>query len=176
MTDHLKELVQLLDEFETGMFTTRTSFGHLSARPMKLQKPREDRALWLVSSTDASSVENIKHSSQVNLSFRRRSDQSWVSIAATAELNRDREKIYELWDDSWKIWIQGSQNSAQSRIVLIDLEPYQIDFWEPDKGKLGTLFELAKAQMTDSVPDLSPVRTLHINDASLAPAMRQREE
>lgn len=172
MNKKLEELVRLLSEFETGMLVTRTPFGHLTARPMTLQSPRPDRALWLVSYTDASSVENIKNSSHVNLSFRRSSDQAWVSIAATASLNCDIRQINALWQDSWNIWLDGEDQAAREKIVLIELEPYQIDFWESKMGKLGRLFELAKAQLTESTPQLSPVRTLHISDALLAPAMK----
>lgn len=176
MSKKLEKLVQLLHEFDTGMLVTRTAFGHITARPMTLQDPRPDRALWLVSYEDTSSVENIKNSSHVNLSFRRSSDQAWASIAATAVLNRNREQIDNLWQDSWSIWLKGDEQRTRESIVLIELEPYQIDFWEPEKGKLGQLFELAKAQFTDSTPALSPVRTLHISDALLAPAMKEGEK
>lgn len=176
MSKKLNELVQLLGEFETGMLATRTPYGHISARPMSLQTPRPDRALWMVSYKDASSVRNIENSAHVNLSFSRSSDRAWVSIAATAKINYNRETIEELWQDSWNIWLDTNQASHREQVVLIELEPFQIDFWEPKLGSLGRLLELAKAQLTDSTPHLSPVRTLHISDALLAPAMKGDQE
>lgn len=167
MTKPMKNLVELLREFDVGMLATRTPHGHLSSRPMSLQEPREDRALWMVSSKDSSCVQNIKNSTHVNLSMRSSSDQSWVSIAATASLNFNKDLINSLWDDSWDIWIPDREQA-----VLIELEPFQIDFWEPEMGKLGRLFELAKAHMTDSSPNLAPVKTLHVSDALLAPALQ----
>ena len=166
MSKHLQTLVELLENFDTGMLATRTPYGHISTRPMKLQPPREDRALWMVSRKDTSSVQNIKDSSHVNLSFRRGSDQAWLSIAATAKLNFNTEKIKALWDDSWEIWIDNPEEA-----VLFELEPFNIDFWEPEMGKLGRLLELAKAHVTDSTPNLSPVRSLHISDGLLTSAM-----
>jgi general stress protein 26 len=167
MSKQLKSLVELLKEFDTGMLATRTPYGHISSRPMTLQEPREDRALWIVGSKDSSSVENIKNSSHVNLSMRSSSDQSWVSIAASATLVFNRETIKSLWDDSWDVWFSDPEQA-----VLIELEPFQIDFWEPKMGKLGRLFELAKAHLSDSTPDLAPIKTLHISDTLLAPAMK----
>ena len=38
-------------------------------------------------------------------------------------------------------------------------------------GCFGYLLELAKAHVTDSEPDLSPVKSLHINDKLLATAL-----
>ena len=167
MTKSLKSLVELLREFDTGMLATRTPYGHISTRPMTLQEPRDERALWVVASKDSSSVENIKNSSHVNLSMRSSSDQSWVSIAATAKLVFNKDTIKSLWEDSWDIWF-----SDPDQAILIELEPFQIDFWEPELGKLGRLFELAKAHLTDSSPHLAPIKTLHVSDAVLAPAMQ----
>ena len=171
MSKQLRNLVELLDEFDTGTLATRTPYGHISTRPMALQKPREDRALWLVCSKHSSSVENINNSSHVNLSLRRSSDQAWISIAATASLNFDSKTIKSLWEDSWDVWFDDLEKA-----VLIELEPFQIDFWEPKMGKLGRLLELGKAHVTDSTPDLPPVRTLHISDTLLAPAMAGGED
>jgi len=166
MSKHLQTLVELLDDFDTGMLATRTPYGHISTRPMKLQPPRADRALWMVTSRETSTAQNIKDSSHVNLSFRRSSDQAWISIAATAKLNLNKDKIKSLWDESWDIWVESPEEAA-----LIELEPFNIDFWEPEMGKLGRLLELAKAHVTDSTPNLQPVRSLHISDGLLASAM-----
>ena len=69
MENKLQEFRELLDDFDHGMLTTQTKGGHLSTRPMVLQNPRPERALWMVSSLEASSVENIESNPQVNLSF-----------------------------------------------------------------------------------------------------------
>ena len=167
MNSPLKDLVQLLREFDTGMLVTQTPHGHLTARPMTLQEPREGRALWMVSTVDTSSVENIHNESHVNMSFRRNSDQAWVSIGALAKLNQDRELISRVWDDDWNVWIE-----SLDKAVLIDLDPLQIDFWEPQQSKLGQLFELAKAKVSEERPDFGPVRTLHVSDTLLTPAMK----
>lgn len=167
MNSSIKDLATLFKEFDTGMLTTRSPFGHLTSRPMALQEPRDKQALWLVSTEDTSSVENIHNDSHVNMSLRRSSDQAWVSIGASAKICRDTSLISELWQDDWSVWIENKQKA-----VIIDLDPLQIDFWEPEKSKLGQLFELAKAKVTEERPDFGPVRTLHVSDTLLAPALK----
>ena len=145
MNTKLKELHQLLTNFDTGMLVTRTPQGFLTSRPMELQEPRPERALWIVTTENTSSARNIARNSVINLSFRRPKDQSWVSIAGRADLNSDAELIERLWDRSWSAWIP---DDMRSQAVLIEIEPYQIDFWEPEHGALGKIFEVAKAAAT----------------------------
>lgn len=171
MKNRLEQLISLLSEFNVGMLTTQSSHGRLSTRPMSLQDPRSDQALWMVSTKDTSSSQNIKSHAQVNLSFHRSSDQAWISIAATAKVNENRQTIEKLWQDDWEMWLDESKDKA--KVVLLELEPFQIDFWEPEHGKIGQLFELAKAQITDSRPSLAPVRTVHVSDVLLAKEMNK---
>ena len=166
MQTRLQQFVTLLREFRTGMLTTQTNFGNLTTRPMTIQPPRQDKPLWLVAFKGCSSLENIQHSRQVNLSFSRESDKAWISISGKAEVNDDRNLIEKLWDSEWDIWV--GPNTPKSDAVLIEIEPIQIDFWEPEHGKLGRLLELAKAHVTDHTPELAPVKTLHIGDSLLS--------
>lgn len=169
MENTLQNFRDLIEEFDHGMLTTHTPGGHLSARPMVLQEPRPEQALWMVAGADTSSVQNIDRNPKVNLSFGRNSDKAWISVAATATINRNKRLIQDLWQDSWNVWFR--EDPHKNSAVLIDLHPEQIDFWEPEHGSLGRLFELAKARFSDSTPDLTPVKSLEIGERELSAIM-----
>lgn len=170
MNEKLKAFVALLDDFDTAMMVTETPQGSLISRPMALQEPRADRALWFVTSSQTLTAKNIASTGKVNLSFHRRSDHAWVSLSGKAILNDDRSLINSLWKSDWEIWFP--QGKATPNIVLLEFDPAQIDFWEPAHGKIGTLFQMAKAAVTDSSPELPPTHTLMVSDLELAGAMR----
>lgn len=170
MNEKLKAFVALLDDFDTAMMVTETPQGSLISRPMALQEPRADRALWFVTSSQTLTAKNIASTGKVNLSFHRRSDHAWVSLSGKATLNDDRSLINSLWKSDWEIWFP--QGKATPNIVLLEFDPEQIDFWEPAHGKIGTLFQMAKAAVTDSSPELPPTQTLMVSDLELAGAMR----
>lgn len=170
MNEKLKALVALLGDFDTAMLVTQSGTGELISRPMALQEPRADRALWFVTTTDNAAASNIAAHQAVNLSFYRHSDHAWVSIAGKAILNADQSLIESLWKSDWSIWFP--QGKATPNLTLLDIEPDQIDFWEPAHGKIGTIFQMAKAAVTDSTPDLPPTHTLRISDLQLSGAMR----
>lgn len=171
MNEKLKAFVELLNDFETAMMVTQTPQGTLISRPMALQEPRADRAIWFVTSSETLSAKNIASTGKVNLSFHRRSDHAWVSLSGRAVLNGDRGLIDSLWKADWEIWFP--QGKATPNIVLLEFEPEQIDFWEPAHGKIGTLFQMAKAAVTDGTPDLPPTQTLMVTDLELSGAMRR---
>jgi general stress protein 26 len=171
MNDKLKTLVQLLRDFDTAMLVTEVPSGGLISRPMALQDPRPDRALWFVTSSDTVSAQNIAATGKVNLSFHRASDHAWVSVSGRAVINADRSLVESLWKPDWSVWFPEGKQTPN--IVLLDIEPEQIDFWESERGKLGTLFEMAKAALTDQQPELAPTRTLKMSDLELSGALRQ---
>ena len=170
MNDRLKSFVELLGEYDTAMLVTESPAANLVCRPMALQEPRADRALWFVTSRDTVSAHNVAANGKVNLAFHRKSDHAWVSVAGTGTLSADRNLIESLWKDDWSVWF--AQGKDTPGIVLIEVDPQQIDFWEPERGKIGTLFQMAKAAVTDSSPDLPPTQTLKVSDLQLAGAMR----
>ena len=170
MNEKLKAFVELLGDFDTAMMVTETPQGTLVSRPMALQEPRADRAIWFVTTSEVLTAQNVAANPKVNLSFHRKSDHAWVSLGGKASINSDRGLINSLWKPDWEVWFpQGKQTP---NIVLLDFEPEQIDFWEPAHGKIGTLFQMAKAAVTDSSPDLPPTQTLLVSDLELAGAMR----
>lgn len=169
--DRLTALVQLLGEFDTAMLVTQRASGEMVSRPMALQNPRPDRALWFVTTADTASAVNIAATGKVNLSFHRKSDHAWVSVSGVAKLNADRNLIDSLWQDDWSFFFPQGKETPNT--VLIDINPDQIDFWEPEHGKIGTLFQIAKAALTDQTPDFPPTHTLRVSDMELTGAMRE---
>lgn len=170
MNDTLKQFVELLGEFDTAMLVTETAEGALTSRPMALQQPRADRALWFVTSADTLSARNVAATGKINLAFHRKSDHAWVSVSGRAIQNGDRALIDSLWKADWEIWFPQGKDTPN--IVLLDVTPDTIDFWEPERGKIGTLFQLAKAAVADETPDLAPTHTLRVSDLDLVGAMK----
>ena len=173
MNEKLRSFVELLADFDTAMLVTESPQGNLVCRPMALQEPRIDHPLWFVTSNQTVSAQNVAANGRVNLAFHRKSDHAWVSVAGQAKLNSDRTLIDGLWKEDWHVWFEQGKDTPG--IVLIEVCPRQIDFWEPERGRIGTLFQLAKAAVTDGSPDLPMTQTLEISEFELAGAMRGRE-
>lgn len=151
-------LHELIKDFDTAMMTTLGRDGQMHSRPMATQKPEPDSPIWFVAALDTAKVEDLQKDPRINLAYYRPSDRAWVSLCGTARLDTDKQRIKRLWQPDWKIWFP--QGPDQEGMVLINVVPETATYWEPEKGRVGTLVDLAKAYVTGQEPKLIPPVTI----------------
>jgi general stress protein 26 len=157
----LKELRDLLKEFDTVMLVTRTAQGLLRARPMALQDLDEltDCDLWLVTGEDTPKVAEISDEQSVCVAAFRNRDKAYVSISARADVERNPAEVKRLWKPDWSIWFDGPDDPT---VAIMKLEVIRAEYWEPEGGRLRVLFEMARGAVTGKKPDetLNPPKTI----------------
>jgi general stress protein 26 len=99
-TDTKEKLHELLEEFDTAMLVTRTDSGELRARPMAVAQVEPDGTLWFMTQHASPKVEEIDHDDRVAVVMQ--SAMKFVSISGEATPVDDRQKVEELWHESWK--------------------------------------------------------------------------
>ncbi|MFW5950751.1 MAG: pyridoxamine 5'-phosphate oxidase family protein [Gemmatimonadota bacterium] len=159
----LDTLHELIDGIEMAMFTTRRADGELVSRPMATQARENDADLWFVASIDSHKIEEIRHDPHVNVAYFDSQSREWVSVAGTARVSQDRERIRELWSPSWKVWFpkegEGREGGADDpRIALIFVDAHSVTYLDKDTSRPVVLFEIAKAMVTGEQPDVGEVR------------------
>ena len=95
----------------------------------------------------------------------------WVSVAGRAHISKNRNKIRQLYSESWKVWFddQGGEKDGgpnDPRIALIMVEAEMATYMKVNKSRPIILFDLLKAKVTGSVP-----RTGDVNELSGADLM-----
>jgi len=164
MRKELEELYKLLKTFDAALMTTVTRDGHLVSRPMALQKQAlPDSDLWFVAELDSEKVADLRADPRVNLAcFHETGDRSYISVAGTARIDTDRQRMQELWQPDWRIYFpEGPEATDLCLIhVTIDLATY----WEPDGGRLSTLYKMAKAYVTGSEPEFKEPVKVDVRD------------
>ena len=159
MNKKLKAFYEMIEDIDTAMFTTRRRDGHLVSRPMANQAAASGADLWFVTSKDTEKVADLEHDSHINLSYYKDRTREWVSVAGTAKISTDRQKIRELYRPDWKVWF-GDEGGAQDgtaddpRIVLIGVDVEEATFMEVNKPQPVVLFELVKGFVTGKEPEI----------------------
>jgi general stress protein 26 len=166
---NLKDLYGLIDGIEVAMFTTRRRDGRLVSRPMATQTQAEGTDLWFVTNIESHKLDELEHDPNVNLAYYRDRTREWVSVSGTATVNLDRRAIRELYRPDWKAWF-GDEGPGRDggpddeRLALILVEVDSVSFLKVDKPRPVVLFEVAKAIVTGTPPDLGTERQISGED------------
>jgi general stress protein 26 len=101
----------------------------------------------------------------VNLAYYDNSSREWVSVAGIATVSTDRDLVRELYKPDWKAWLgddggerDGSANDPRIALILVEAEA--VTYMKVTKPKPVVLFEVAKAMVTGSPPDVGSIRTV----------------
>lgn len=165
----IEELHHLIDGIEVAMMTTRRPDGQLVSRAMTTQQPADGADLWFVADVRSDKMDELAHDPHVNLAYYRDRTREWVSVAGTAHVIRDREKIEELYDPAWRAWFadedrERSAEPGDPRIALIAVDADSVVYSRSDESMPKVLFEVAKGVVTGDRADAGRVETMTGDD------------
>lgn len=159
----LDELYGLIEGIEIAMFTTRRRDGRLVSRPMATQTQAEGSDLWFVTDIESDKLDELAFDPQVNLAYYKDRTREWVSVSGSARVTQDRRLIHELYRKDWKAWFgdaggerDGGPDDPRLALILVDVE--SVVYLKLDKPQPVVLFEVAKAMVTGSPPDVGVQR------------------
>jgi general stress protein 26 len=75
-----------------------------------------------------------------------------VSIKGRATLSHDRTRIEALWSPMVKAWFPGGMDDP--KLVLIEVEATQAEYWDVKESAPVQLFKLAKAAVSGERPTM----------------------
>ena len=161
----LDELYDLIDGIEIAMFTTRRADGQLVSRPMATQERVTGTDLWFVTDVSSPKLEELKFDPHVNLAFYNLKSREWVSVSGTAQITQDRNLIKELYKPDWKAWFgdEGGDRDGgpnDPRLALILVEALSVEYMKVNAPRPVVLFEVAKALVTGTPPNVGEERSL----------------
>ena len=166
----LDDLYKLIDGIEVAMFTTRRADGQLVSRPMATQERVTGSDLWFVTDVSSHKLDELQFDPHVNLAYYNVKSREWVSVAGTAQITQDRNLIKELYKPDWKAWFgdEGGERDGgpnDPRLALVLVEAQSVEYMVTTKPKPVVLFEVAKAIVTGSPPNVGEQR--HLSEREL---------
>ena len=157
----VQKLLELVEEIQVAMMTTRRPDGRFVSRPMAKQEEEAPGAdFWFVTARDSDKVSELQFDPNLNLAFYKDRTREWVSVSGTAVLTDDRALIHRLWKDNWKIWF-GQEGDPRHgtpddpRLLLIGVRADSAHFMTVDKPQAVVLFEMLKGRITGQQVDIA---------------------
>ena len=145
-------LYDLLSGFDTAMLVTRSTDGHLHARPMRVAELHADADAYFATSIDSPKVAEIYADADVLLTFQ--GANQYAAVYGRVNVVKDAALIERLWSDSWKAWFPRGKSDPAIALLRFDAE--RGEFWN-DLSERGVryAFEAAKAYPTGA-PSAAP--------------------
>ncbi len=168
--EKLDDLYKLIDGIEIAMLTTRRSDGALVSRPMATQKRFADADLVFVTDLESHKLDDLTNDPHVNVSYYRDRTREWVSVSGAARVSRDRKRIKELYDPSWRAWFgdQGADRDGgpdDPRIGLILVSADSAEYLVVNERRPVVLFKVLRGMVTGSRTDIGEER--HVTGGEL---------
>ena len=145
-TANISKVTDIINDSHIGMFTTINEKGALVSRPLVVQDVKDDGDMWFFTGEGTSQVAHIGADPRVNVSFGQRTE--WVSVAGTAEVVRDREKIRELWNQAVEAWFPDGPDTPE--VVLLRVDSDSAEYWTSPGGTAATVLQWVKSKVTHS--------------------------
>ncbi|WP_459555787.1 pyridoxamine 5'-phosphate oxidase family protein [Lacunimicrobium album] len=141
----------VMEKFDSAMLVSRTLDGELRSRPMVIAKVENDCRLWFITNLYSGKVEEFLEDPHVNVALQNGSQ--YVSLSGEATIDRNRAKLDEFWNESWKTWFPGGKDDPE--LALIGVEPDQGQYWD-NSGTSGMkyLYEASKAYFSGTKPEI----------------------
>ena len=152
------KLKELLADFDAAMLVTRAPDGQLRSRPMAVADVEPGGALWFLTERHSDKMEELARDNHVNVALQ--SKLKFVSLSGTARVLIDRERIEQLWNDSWKPWFPGGKDDP--KLVLLEVQGDRGEYWD-NSGTSGVkyLIEAGKAYLSGERPDVEHDPQIH---------------
>ena len=160
METNYNKLLNLIEDHNVSMLTTKQNDGLLKSRPMGISEINEDGSMWFFSNENSCKSNEIEAHPQVNINISDSKKQVYVSISGKASIHKDKEKMKELMNPMVKAWFPDGIDDPTISLIKVQME--KAAYWTNDNNKLTQLFELGKAWATGKQADIGEHESVEV--------------
>ncbi len=159
--DHIRDLIKGID---IAMFTTIGEDGFPVSRPLSTQEAEFDgRVLWFFVRRDTPKVREIGRHPKVNVAYASKDRNVYLSVAGTADVVADQERIDEFWNDALKAFFPRGRTDPN--LVLVRVTVHTVQYWEGPSTGLGKVIAFVVARVTGDDSAMGENRLLRLEEA-----------
>lgn len=147
MTDNLKEKFwDRLQDTRAGMLSTDSA----PAVPMSHHADKNSGTIWFITAKDTDLAKSAAASTRSQFLLSSADESLYARVDGALEAVTDRNMLDEIWSVFAGAWFEDGKDDPD--IQLLRFTPREAEVWATD-GSVSFLYEVAKANLTDSKPD-----------------------
>ncbi len=162
--ENLQKLDKMIRHIRIAMLTTIDEAGKLHSCPMATIKREFDGKLYFFTKADSEKAENLNQTPKVGVSYADENSQNYVSLNGHAKVLFDRQKMQELWNPLVEVWFPDGLDDPQ--LALLEIEIEQAEYWDGVSNRIVQLFEMARAALSGTPPNLGENRKINVEAAA----------
>ncbi len=152
----------LADKFWDRLEDTRTGMmGATGARPVPMSHYVDDddpeKVIWFITAKGTDLVKAAATRADAQYIISSDGESFYACINGTLSLSNDEAKLDKLWNAVASAWFEDGKRDDDLQLMRFDLTDAEV--WATDGG-IKFLYEVAKAHLTDSKPDMGDHGTL----------------
>lgn len=156
--DDLATIRAIISAAKIAVVTTTSTAGELHSRPLAVLENAFEGSLWFFTQDPSHKTHDIAESPQVNVAYA--DGKGYLSISGYATVDRDQSRIDELWNPMAEAWFENGRDDPSVALLRVDAQT--AEYWSSDKPAVARVFEIAKAIVTKSTPDVGENRTVEL--------------
>ena len=160
--DATSEDIETIRTIVTGakiaVLTTHSRSGELHSRPLAILGSEFEGTLWFFTQHPSPKTDDIASDPQVNVALT--DGKSYLSLAGTASVDHNPTRIDQLWNPMVEAWFENGREDPT--VALLRVDTTSAEFWAIDKPGIVRAFEIAKALVTKTAPDVGENRTVSL--------------
>jgi general stress protein 26 len=156
--DELDTIRTIISRSKVALLTTETASGELHCRPLAVLGHDFDGSLWFFTQDPSPKVDDVALHPKVNVAYT--DGKGYLSIAGTASIEHDSTRIHQLWNPMVEAWFENGRDDPS--VALLRVDAHSAEYWASDKPAVARAFEIAKAVVTKSQPDVGENRTVEL--------------
>ncbi|MFZ5963875.1 pyridoxamine 5'-phosphate oxidase family protein [Thalassococcus sp. BH17M4-6] len=147
MSDQLKSTFwDRISDVRAGLL----SAGDKRAVPMSPYARPDDNALWFITAKGTDVAKAAQGSAAATFAIADSGAKLYGTVEGQIAAVEDRSKLDEIWNAMAAAWFEDGKEDDD--IQLVRMTPTTAEIWATD-GAPSFLYEVAKANLTDSTPD-----------------------
>ena len=141
---------------KVAILTTTTTTGELHSRPLAVLDGTFEGSVWFFTQDPSPKSDDIAANPEVNVAYA--DDKGYLSLAGTATIEHNPTRIDQLWNPMAEAWFENGRDDPT--VALLRVDARSAEYWSSDKPGVVRAFEIAKAVVTKSAPDVGENRTV----------------
>ena len=160
MTDdtELETIRSIIDAAKVAVLTTTSPTGELHSRPLAVLDDVFEGSLWFFTQDPSPKSDDIGANPEVNVAYA--DGKGYLSIAGTATIEHNQTRIDQLWNPMAEAWFDDGRDDPT--VALLRVDARTAEYWSSDKPGVVRAFEIAKAIVTKTQPDIGENRTVSL--------------